>query len=70
MSPPPKIPAKVEVGYYYTVSSVKAGGPRYRVWARRDPEDSGITVVAVIRPHAHSWKRRQRHAMNAKSVGL
>jgi two-component system OmpR family sensor kinase len=47
LPPAPKIPAKLPVGKYITVGSVKAGGPRYRVIATRDTEDSGITVVAV-----------------------
>ena len=43
----PKLPAKLALGTYTTVDSVTAGGPRYRVYARQDPEDAGITVVAV-----------------------
>jgi two-component system, OmpR family, sensor kinase len=47
LPPAPKIPAKLPIGKFVTVSSVKPGGPQYRVVATRDPEDSGITVVAV-----------------------
>jgi two-component system, OmpR family, sensor kinase len=43
----PKIPAKLTVGEATTVDSVKSGGPRYRVIASRDVQDSGITVVAI-----------------------
>jgi two-component system OmpR family sensor kinase len=43
----PKIPAQLTVGEAITVDSVKSGGPRYRVVASRDPQDSGITVVAI-----------------------
>jgi two-component system, OmpR family, sensor kinase len=44
---PPKIPAKLTIGKFVTVDSVRSGGPRYRVLATRDREDSGITVVAI-----------------------
>jgi two-component system OmpR family sensor kinase len=43
----PKIPANLTVGKFATVDSVKSGGPRYRLVAARDLEDSGITVVAI-----------------------
>ncbi len=43
----PKLPAHIALNTYTTVDSVSSGGPRYRVYARRDPEDTGITVVAV-----------------------
>ena len=43
----PSLPAHLEPGAVTTVGSVSSGGPHYRVYARRDPEDSGITVVAV-----------------------
>jgi two-component system OmpR family sensor kinase len=43
--PVPRIPQHVPLGKLFTVGS--AGGPRYRVFAARDPEDSGITVVAA-----------------------
>src|SRR5215217_5311620 len=43
----PKIRANLTVGKFATVDSVKSGGPRYRVVATRDLEDSGITVVAI-----------------------
>ena len=47
LPPAPKIPAKLGIGKPITVSSVSSGGPRYRVVASRDLNDSGITVVAV-----------------------
>jgi two-component system, OmpR family, sensor kinase len=43
----PKIPAHVPLGKLFTVGSVGSSGVQYRVYAARDPEDSGITVVAV-----------------------
>ncbi|HEX4482461.1 MAG TPA: HAMP domain-containing sensor histidine kinase [Solirubrobacteraceae bacterium] len=43
----PKIPGKVPVGKLFTVSSSGSSGLRYRVYAIRDPEDPGVTVVAV-----------------------
>jgi two-component system OmpR family sensor kinase len=42
----PKIPAKLDAGRIITVRS-KGSGLRYRVLAAPDPEDTGITVVAV-----------------------
>jgi two-component system, OmpR family, sensor kinase len=47
LPPGPKIPDKLTVGEHITVGSVKSGGPRYRVVASRDRDDSGITVVAI-----------------------
>jgi two-component system OmpR family sensor kinase len=47
LPPAPQIPAKLTVGEHITVDSVKNGGPRYRVVASRDRNDSGITVVAI-----------------------
>jgi two-component system OmpR family sensor kinase len=47
LPPGPKIPANLEVGQHITVDSVKSGGPRYRVVASADRDDSGITVVAI-----------------------
>src|SRR4051812_13239449 len=47
LPPGPQIPAKLTVGEHITVDSVKSGGPRYRVVASRDRDDSGITVVAI-----------------------
>jgi two-component system, OmpR family, sensor kinase len=44
---PPKLPAHVPLNTLLTVGSRSSGGPQYRVYARRDPEDSGITVAAV-----------------------
>ncbi|HEX4717986.1 MAG TPA: HAMP domain-containing sensor histidine kinase [Thermoleophilaceae bacterium] len=54
----PKIPAKLPIGKFVTVSSVKPGGPQYRVVATRDPEDSGITVVAVPLREVHDTLQR------------
>jgi two-component system OmpR family sensor kinase len=44
---PPKIPASVPLGRLFTVSSTGDSGLQYRAYAQRDPEDSGITIVAV-----------------------
>jgi two-component system OmpR family sensor kinase len=43
----PKIPAQVTLGKLFTVGSAGSSGLQYRVYAVRDPEDSGVTVVAV-----------------------
>jgi two-component system OmpR family sensor kinase len=43
----PKLPAQVPLGKLLTVGSVGSSGVRYRVFAKRDPEDTGITVAAV-----------------------
>jgi two-component system OmpR family sensor kinase len=43
----PVIPAHVPIGRLFTVGSVGASGLRYRVEAVRDPEDSGVTIVAL-----------------------
>jgi two-component system OmpR family sensor kinase len=43
----PKLPSHIPLGTFTTVGSVASDGPNYRVYARQDPEDSGITVVAV-----------------------
>jgi two-component system OmpR family sensor kinase len=45
--PAPKLPARVPLGKLLTVGSVGSSGLRYRVFAQRDPEDTGITVAAV-----------------------
>ncbi len=45
--PAPKLPAHVVLNKLFTVDSVGSSGLRYRVFARRDPEDPGITLVAV-----------------------
>jgi two-component system OmpR family sensor kinase len=45
--PPPKLPAQVPLGKLLSVGSVGSSGLRYRVFAQRDPEDTGITVAAV-----------------------
>ena len=43
----PKIPASVPVERLFTVGSHGSSGLRYRVFATRDPEDSGLTLAAV-----------------------
>ena len=43
----PRIPAQIPLGRPFTVGSVGKSGLRYRAYASRDPEDSGITVVAA-----------------------
>ncbi len=43
----PKLPSHVALNTFTTVGSVASGGPDYRVYATRDPEDTGVTVVAV-----------------------
>ncbi len=43
----PKLPAQVPVNTLLTVGSHGSSGLRYRVYAQSDPEDSGVTVVAV-----------------------
>jgi two-component system OmpR family sensor kinase len=45
--PVPKLPARIPLHRLITVGSVGSTGLSYRVYATRDPEDSGITVVAV-----------------------
>ncbi len=47
LPPAPKLPARLTVGKFVTVGSVKDGGPRYRVLASHDQNDDAITVVAV-----------------------
>jgi two-component system OmpR family sensor kinase len=44
---PPKIPASVPLGHSFTVGSTGSSGLHYRVYARRDPEDTGVTIAAV-----------------------
>ena len=47
-SPPrPAIPAHVTIGKVFTVGSVGSSGLRYRVYVSQDPDDSGLTLVAV-----------------------
>jgi two-component system, OmpR family, sensor kinase len=43
----PKIPAHVPIGKLFTVGSVGSSGLRYRAYAIHDPEDSGVSIVAV-----------------------
>jgi len=43
----PRIPAAIPLRTLFTVGSVGSSGLRYRVYAQRDPEDSGVTIVAV-----------------------
>ena len=45
--PAPRIPARVPIRRLLTVGSVGSSGLRYRVYASHDPEDTGITLVAV-----------------------
>jgi two-component system OmpR family sensor kinase len=45
--PAPRFPARVPIGRLFTVGSVGSSGLRYRVYARHDPEDTGITLVAA-----------------------
>jgi two-component system OmpR family sensor kinase len=45
--PAPKLPAQVPLGKLLTVGSVGSSGLQYRVFAKRDPEDTGVTVAAV-----------------------
>jgi two-component system, OmpR family, sensor kinase len=43
----PALPARIPIGKLFTVGSAGSSGLQYRVLATRDPEDSGITLVAV-----------------------
>ncbi len=43
----PSIPATVPIGKPFTVGSVGSSGSSYRVLASHDPEDTGLTLVAV-----------------------
>jgi len=43
----PSIPASVPIGRPFTVGSVGTSGSSYRVLASHDPEDAGLTLVAV-----------------------
>jgi two-component system, OmpR family, sensor kinase len=43
----PQIPAQVPIGRAFTVGSAGSSGLRYRAYASRDPEDSGVTIAAV-----------------------
>jgi len=45
--PAPQLPAHVPLRKLFTVSSVGSSGLHYRVYAERDPEDTGITIAAV-----------------------
>jgi len=45
--PAPAIPAHVPIGRLFTVGSVGSSGLHYRVFVSRDPEDAGLTLVAV-----------------------
>ena len=45
--PAPKLPAHVPLRKLFTVGSVGSSGLHYRVYAERDPEDTGITIAAV-----------------------
>jgi two-component system OmpR family sensor kinase len=43
----PVIPAQVPIGRLFTVGSVGSSGLHYRVYVSHDPEDTGLTLVAV-----------------------
>jgi two-component system, OmpR family, sensor kinase len=43
----PRIPAHIPIARLFTVGSLGSSGLRYRAYVRHDPEDSGLTVVAV-----------------------
>jgi two-component system, OmpR family, sensor kinase len=43
----PSIPARVPLNTLVTVGSHGSSGLHYRVYAQRDPDDSGVTIVAV-----------------------
>jgi two-component system OmpR family sensor kinase len=43
----PAIPSSVPLDHLFTVGSQRSSSLKYRVYARRDPEDAGITVAAV-----------------------
>jgi two-component system OmpR family sensor kinase len=43
----PAIPAHVPLEHLITVGSVGSSGLHYRLYARDDPEDSGVTIAAV-----------------------
>ena len=45
-SPPPVLPAHVPLETLFSAPA-RSGSGSYRVYAQRDPEDSGITIVAV-----------------------
>ncbi len=45
--PNPRLPRTIPVGKLITVEATGSSDLHYRVYAQRDPEDSGITVVAV-----------------------
>jgi len=43
----PAIPARVPTGQLFSVGSVGSSGLRYRAYVIHDPEDSGLTLIAV-----------------------
>jgi len=45
--PAPRLPAHIAVGELFTVGASGSSGLHYRVYSRRDPEDSAVTIVAV-----------------------
>src|SRR5258707_1117509 len=47
LPPTPVIPAQVPLNELLTVGSKGSSGLHYRVYAQADPEDGGVTVVAV-----------------------
>jgi two-component system, OmpR family, sensor kinase len=54
---PPKVPAHVPVGKLLTVGSV-GSGLHYRVYVTHDPEDSGLTLVAIPLREVHDTLHR------------
>ncbi len=44
---PPKIPKDAPIGKLFTVDSVGSSGLHYRAYISQDPEDRGLTLVAV-----------------------
>ncbi|HEX4563483.1 MAG TPA: hypothetical protein VH115_03430, partial [Solirubrobacteraceae bacterium] len=45
--PAPKLTAHPPVGKVFTVGSVGSSGLQYRVYVSHDPEDTGLTLVAI-----------------------
>jgi two-component system OmpR family sensor kinase len=47
LPPNPRIPARIPLDRLITVGSSGTSGLQYRVYAQKDPEDTGVTVVAI-----------------------
>ncbi len=47
IGPPPQIPAGAPVGRFFTVHGTGGSDTHYRVYMARDPEDPGLTAVAI-----------------------